>query len=263
MGETRHAPGTFCWAELTTTDAGDAKKFYSELMGWQTHDDEIPGGGTYTMIRMGEGNVGALYGLTEEMVSQGVPPSWLSYVSVDDARETVERARRHGGTVVKEAFDVFDIGSMAILQDPTGARFAIWQPKLHHGTDFTDGRPGSVCWNELATKDADKAGRFYGETFLWKPEIREMPGVKYSVFKNGEAQAAGMIQMTEEWGDLPSHWMVYFAVADCDATAEKARTLSGEIKVPPTDIPAIGRFSVVCDPQGAVFSIIKLEPAAK
>ena len=96
-----------------------------------------------------------------------------------------------------------------------------------------------------------------------KAEIREMPGVKYSVFKNGEAQAAGMIQMTEEWGDLPSHWMVYFAVADCDATAEKARTLSGEIKVPPPDIPAIGRFSAVCDPQGAVFSIIKLEPAAK
>ena len=65
--------------------------------------------------------------------------------------------------------------------------------------------------------------------------------------------------MTEEWGEIPPHWMIYFA--DCDAGAERATELGGQVKVPPTDIPKVGRFSVIQDPQGAVFSIIKLSTA--
>lgn len=175
-----------------------------------------------------------------------------------NAAATAAKARRLDGTVIKDAFDVFDIGSMAVLKDPTGASFSIWQPGKHCGTDFTDGRPGSVCWNELATRDAASAGGFYGGLFDWKSGEMEMAGGKYTMFKSGEANAAGMLQMTEEWGDLPSHWMVYFSVADCDGTAAKAASLGGAVKVAPTDIPPVGRFSVIQDPQGAVFSIIKL-----
>ena len=112
-------------------------------MGWQTHDDDIPGGGTYTMIIHQEGNVGALYEMPEEMRSQNVPPNWLLYVTVENAAATAKKAAELGGTVIKDAFDVFDIGSMAVLQDPTGATFAIWQPKKHTGTDHVDGKPGS------------------------------------------------------------------------------------------------------------------------
>ena len=264
MSPVQHAPGTFCWAELSTTDAPGAKKFYTELMGWQTHDDDIPGGGTYTMIIHEEGNVGALYEMPEEMRSQNVPPNWLLYVTVENAAATAKKAAELGGTVIKDAFDVFDIGSMAVLQDPTGATFAIWQPKKHTGTDHVDGKPGSVCWCELASKDAAAAGEFYSQLFGWQPTEKEMGELgKYTIFMNGEAQAAGMLQMTEEWGDIPSHWMAYFSVDDCDARATQAGELGGEICVPPKDIPDIGRFSVINDPQGAVFSIIKLEaPAA-
>ena len=115
MSGAKHAPGAFCWAELTTTNAAGAKQFYTGLLGWKTEDDPIPGGGTYTMIRQDDGNVGGLYELNEQMRAAGVPPSWLAYVTVDDAAATAAKARQLGGTVIKDAFDVMEIGSMAVL----------------------------------------------------------------------------------------------------------------------------------------------------
>ncbi len=123
MNEIQHARGTFCWVELTTTDAEGAKSFYTGLMGWEAEDDSIPGGGVYTMLRVGDKNVGGLYGMSEEM--KGVPPNWLLYVTVESAVEAAAKAKSLGGTVVKDAFDVMDVGSMAVLQDPTGATFAV------------------------------------------------------------------------------------------------------------------------------------------
>jgi len=258
MSPIEHAPGTFCWAELATTDGPDAKEFYTRLLGWEAHDDPLPSGGVYTMLRLADGNIGALYEQTEEMRSMGVPPSWLGYITVQDARTSAAKAAELGGTVLKEAFEVFDIGCMAVLEDPTGAAFALWQPKKHTGTEHMDGKPGSVCWNELATRDAEAAGSFYAELFGWRPTIHELEGLgPYTLFMNGEAQAAGMLQMNEEWGEMPSHWMVYFAVADCDAGAGRVTELGGRVCVPPTDIPTVGRFAVINDPQGAVFSIIQ------
>ena len=96
-GTLKHAPGTFCWAELSTSDTDGAKKFYSELLGWTHHDDPIPGGGVYTMLRLGDGDVGALYGLFEEMKAAGVPPHWMGYVTVEDAAATAAKAKELGG----------------------------------------------------------------------------------------------------------------------------------------------------------------------
>lgn len=264
MSPTHHDPGTFCWSELVTSDATGAKEFYSRLMGWETEDDPIPGGGVYTMIRLAGGNVGALYEQSEEMRSEGVQPTWLSYVTVEDAVATTARARELGGSVMKDASDVFDIGSMAVLRDPTGAPFAIWQPKRHTGTDHTDGKPGSVTWHELTTRDSEAAAAFYAGLFGWEAHSMEMPGGhRYTLFMSGERQRAGMIQMTEEWGDAPSHWMVYFSVADCDASAALAGELGGQVCVPPTDVEGVGRFAVVNDPQGGFFSIVKLVAPAE
>ena len=256
MDQIEHAAGTFCWVELMTTDAGGAKDFYSGLMGWETEDDAIPGGGTYTMLRKEKKNVGGLYELGEKV--KGMPPCWMPYVSVENAADAAARARSAGGTVLKDAFDVMDIGSMAVLQDPTGASFSVWQAKKHHGTQLSAGEAGSACWHELTTNDVERAGTFYSELFGWTLAIRDMPTGPYTMFMNGEARAGGMLKMTAEWGDIPPHWMVYFAVTDCDASAKKAESQGGQVKVPPTDIPSVGRFSVIQDPQGAVCSIIQL-----
>lgn len=256
MDQTEHSPGTFCWVELMTPDADGAKSFYAALMGWQTEDDAIPGGGTYTMLRKEQKNVGGLYELGESM--KGMPPYWMPYVSVENASETAARAKSAGGTVLKDAFDVMDIGRMAVMQDPTGATLSVWQPMKHHGTQLSSGEVGSACWHELATNDVERAGKFYADVFGWTASVMDMPTGPYTMFMNGEARAAGMLQMTAEWAGIPPHWMIYFAVADCDADARKAASRGGQVKVPPTDIPGVGRFSVIQDPQGAVCSIIRL-----
>jgi len=252
-----YAPGTFCWVELVTSDGDAAKKFYTEFFGWGFHDAPVGPDMVYTMLKQEDKDIAALYQMDEKQKTKGVPPNWNSYISVANTNEVAQKAKSLGGTILAEPFDVFDAGRMAQFQDPTGATFAVWEPRQHIGAR-TVNEPGTLCWNELATNDTQKAGEFYAKLFGWGSRLQEMGPTTYTTFMNGERMAGGMLQMTEEWAEVPPHWMVYFAVEDCDASAEKAKTLGAEIKVPPTDIPEVGRFAVVQDPQGAVFSVIKL-----
>jgi predicted enzyme related to lactoylglutathione lyase len=112
------------------------------------------------------------------------------------------------------------------------------------------------------TRDPDGSKAFYGAVFGWEPEDLPIGPGTYTTWKLGGKLIGGMMPMiTDSWpGDLPPHWMVYFAVADADATAERAADLGGAVPVPPSDLPQ-GRFAVLNDPQGALFSVIKLNPA--
>src|SRR5690242_12105510 len=139
MQVTSYEPGQFCWVELSTSDAEAAKKFYGDLFGW-TYDavpmpDNAP---PYNMAELESGVVGAI------MTNPSVPPSWLSYVNVTSADETAAKAKSLGATVLKEPFDVFDVGRMAVVQDPEGAVFAIWEPRKHKGAQVA-GEQGSLC----------------------------------------------------------------------------------------------------------------------
>jgi uncharacterized protein len=145
-----------------------------------------------------------------------------------------------------------------VIQDPTGAVFAVWQPMEHRGSGIYN-VPNSLCWNELGTTDTQKAGEFYSNVFGWsKQDFSESP-VEYTMFQNGDRAAGGMFKITPEMGPIPPHWLVYFAVDDCDAKAQRASELGAKIMRPAEDIPGIGRFALLIDPQGAAFAIIKLE----
>jgi predicted enzyme related to lactoylglutathione lyase len=247
--------GKFCWAELATTDAARAKEFYAKLFGWTAHDDPIPGGGAYTMLRLGGGDVGALYAMSSPMHPEGTPAHWGLYVSVDSADAAAGRAKKAGGQVVGAPMDVMDIGRMAALRDPVGAVLSVWQPKKHTGFAFDDGRPGTVCWNELMTGDVVKAGAFYSAVFGWTVQTVPMgPGRTYHLFHRDGKQAAGMMGQPSNEGGAPPHWLTYVAVESCDASTAEAARLGGKVRVPPSDIPGIGRFSVLQDPQGAAFA---------
>ena len=252
-----HAPGTFCWVELMTTDSGGAKKFYGELMGWEHHDDEAGEGQVYTMWQKSGKNAGAMYQRTAEQEQMGVPSHWGSYVTVADADATAALAQQNGAQIIREPMDVMDIGRLAIFQDPTGAVISIWQPKKHFGAQIKDD-PGSFCWNELATNDTEAAGAFYAKVFGWDPKTEDMGGMAYTSFMMGERGAGGMMAIQPEWGEVPPHWLVYFAVDDCDATMAQARDLGADVLAGPMDIPEVGRFAVLKDPQGAAFGVIKL-----
>jgi predicted enzyme related to lactoylglutathione lyase len=259
MQETpEYAPGTFCWVELGTTDGEAAKKFYTELFGWSFNDSAIGPGMVYTMLKLDGKDVGALYQMPAEMRSQGIPPHWLSYVSVSDADESAAKAKELGATLMKGPFDVMDVGRMAVVQDPTGAVFAVWQAGTNKGAGVVN-LPNSFCWNELATNDTGKAGDFYTGLLGWGKDVQNFGPMEYTMFTNGERPAGGMFKLTPEMGNIPPHWLVYFAVDDCDAKTAQATELGGSVMKPPDDIPGIGRFSILLDPQGAAFAIIKME----
>lgn len=251
------ATGLFCWVELGTTDAEAAKTFYTELLGWNATDAPTGPDTTYTMLQLGDQDVAGLYTLQEEQKAQNVPPHWGLYVSVESADDAAEKAKTLGGTVLVEPSDVMEAGRLAIIKDPTGATFSVWEARDHEGTAALN-VPGALCWSELATRDSEKAGAFYAELFDWEIQVEQMSAGPYTLFKREEQNAAGMMQMNEEWGDLPPHWMPYLGVTDCDATAAKATALGGAVSVEPFDIPDVGRMAVIRDPQGAVFSIITL-----
>lgn len=258
MQETpEYAPGTFCWVELATTDSEAAKKFYTALFGWSFEDNPVAPEMVYTMLKQDGKDVGALFQLPAEMTAQGIPPNWLSYASVTSADETAAKAKSLGATLMKEPLDVFTVGRMAVIQDPTGAVFALWQPGTHKGAGVVN-VPNSFCWNELATPDVAKAGDFYTGLFGWGKNVQQMGPMTYTSFMNGERPAGGMYAPPPEMGEMPPHWLVYFAVDDTDAVVQKANELGAKTCAPPMDIPDTGRFAILQDPQGAAFAIIKL-----
>jgi predicted enzyme related to lactoylglutathione lyase len=256
MGErTSYAPGTFSWVELGTTDAGGAKRFYSELFGWLPED--MPAGeGTYTMLKLDRKDVGALYELSDQQRSGGAHPAWLSYATVDDVDAATAKAGELGGTVVNGPVDVFDAGRMSLLRDPQGAFFALWQPGRHIGAGVVND-PGSLTWNELATNDVPAATRFYSELFGWSAEAMDTGGgPPYTIVRVGDRTNGGITALRRE--GVPPHWLVYFTTADTDATVARVEELGGRTVVPAMDVPQ-GRIAVVLDPQGAAFALFQGE----
>ena len=256
----QYKPGTFCWVELGTSDSAAAKNFYTQLFGWDYEDYPMGPDGVYTMLKLDGKDVAALYELMPDMKAQGIPPHWMSYVSVTSADESAEQAKALGATLFKEPFDVFTVGRMAVVQDPTGAVFSLWQAKDHKGAGLYNG-PGSFCWNELGTNDTQKAGEFYSSLFGWAKDEMSGGPIEYTMFRNGDRASGGMYKITPEMGPIPPHWLVYFAVDDCDAKVQKATELGASVMKPADDIPGIGRFAILNDPQGAAFAIIKLDSA--
>ena len=253
-----HTPGTFCWAELATTDQKAAVAFYGALFGWGVNDMPIGPTETYSMFQMRGKDVGAAYTMRPEERQHGAPPHWNTYVAVANADDTVNRAKALGATVLAPAFDVMDAGRMAVLQDPTGAVFQIWQPGKQIGARIMR-EPGAMTWTELATRDTEGAKKFYTSLFGWKEKTSSGAGMTYTEFSLDETPFAGMMEMNAQMVGMgvPPHWLTYFQVADVDASANTAKGLEATLVVPPMDIPNTGRFSVIRDPHGAVFAIYK------
>ncbi len=250
----QYEPGTPCWVDLGTTDGEASRSFYSELLGW-SFEVGPPETGHYAMARLRDRNVAGHYELSPDMQAQGVPTNWTTYICVSSADDVAEQIKTAGGQVMMGPMDVMSAGRMAVAQDPTGAVFGLWQPGDHIGAELVN-EPGTVIWNDLVTPDTATAGSFY-ETLGWSLEPTEMDGETYTMFKNGDRVIGGMSELAGMPEGTSPHWLTYFAVTDTDATVTKAGELGGTVLVPPTDAP-YGRFAMLRDPQGAVFSVIRV-----
>ena len=252
---TSYAPGAPCWVDLATSDPEGARRFYGGLFGWELEIGP-PETGRYTQAKVRGLPVAGLGG---EPKPDGQPVAWTTYIATDGVDDAVKRITENAGTVTMGPMDVMDQGRMAIAMDPTGAVFGLWQPGGHVGALLVN-EPGTVCWNELMTRDLGAARRFYSAVFGygWEDVDTGEGGPPYATFAVGDRPLGGAMQMGDEFpAGTPSHWMVDFAVGDTDATVAKAEQLGGEVTMAATDSP-YGRFASLRDPQGAYFSVIRL-----
>jgi predicted enzyme related to lactoylglutathione lyase len=274
-----YIPGVPCWIDTSQPDPEAARDFYSALFGWQFEDVMPPGSeGKYFIGRIRGGDVAAVGSIPE-----GAPPMamWNTYIWVDSADEAASKALAAGGRALMEPFDVMDAGRMAVLADPEGAAFCVWQAKQHKGARVVN-EHGSLNFNGLNTRDVDGAKSFYGSVFGWQtlalPGGAEMwtlpgygdhleelhPGLRKQVAEVGgptgfEDVVASINPIPGDQPDVPPHWNVTFATDDADATAAKAGELGGKVVVPPFDAPWV-RMTVLSDPQGATFIASKFVP---
>jgi uncharacterized protein len=252
-----HPPGSFCWLELATTDQAAAKSFYSSLFGWTPSDSPLGPDAVYTIFKLEGRDAAAAYTIFPEQRSQGIPPNWMLYVSVANADDAAKRAKTAGGTVLKDAFDVGESGRMAVLQDPTGAVFSVWQQNKHPGIGIAD-VDGTLCWADLSTPDRERAGKFYSDLFGWQLLAEEEnPEHDYVHIKNGEHFIGGILPAKFHNPNAPAHWLAYILTPNCDVTADKVKKLGGQLYLPPMTVEDIGRMAIVADPQGAVFALFQ------
>jgi predicted enzyme related to lactoylglutathione lyase len=278
MSDDRYIPGVPCWLDTARSDPEAAMAFYGGLFGW-TFEDAMPPGspGRYHVASIGGGSVAAIASPAEA----GASPTWDMDVRVADADASAARVREAGGTVLREPYDVGPFGRAAVVADPAGATFSLWQAREHRGADVVN-EHGSVNFNTLHTRDAAGAAAFYGAVFGWEPldigagfqawaldgygdflESRT-PGMREAMASMGAPQrfedvVASLMPIAEDDRDTPEHWGVVFAVNDADAIAERATELGAEVLVPPFDAPWV-RTTVLRDPQGAELTASQFKP---
>lgn len=274
----RYIPGVPCWVDTSQPDPEAAVQFYSGLFGWEFEDVMPPGvDGNYFIGRIRGGDVAAVGSIAKDADPVAV---WNTYIWSDSADAAVSQVTGAGGRVLAEPFDVMDAGRMAVFADPEGAVFNVWEAKDHRGAGIVN-EPGSLNFNGLNTRDREAAKKFYGDVFGWgtlaigggfeawtlgvygdhlaldRPTIRqEMADIGAQGF---EDVVATLNAIGDDQPDTPAHWSVTFAVADADATAEKAQELGGTIVMSPFDAPWV-RTTVIADPQGATLIASQFVP---
>ena len=247
--------GVPCWADVMATDVRASGAFYSAVFGWTVPEPEEQWGGYVTAEADGQ----AVAGLGP--VQGGAPPAWTLYLATDDADRTVATAQEHGGTVLGPVMEVGPLGRMAILADPTGAVFGLWQAGSMIGATRVN-EPGGLVWEDLRSTDPESARSFYGALFGYAYDPVDMAGPDYATFRlpSEPHVLGGMGDFMGEPEGGPSHWLVYFQTADADAAASAAERAGGSVLAPAFDTP-YGRMACLRDPDGAVFMVMAPDPS--
>ncbi len=252
---TSYPDGVFNWIDLSTTDIAGARAFYSGLFGWQANNVPVGDSGMdYTFFELDGHAVAGGGQMMPEQQAAGQPAAWTSYVKYDDIDTAVARAEAAGGTVLMPPMEIPNSGRLAVLIDPSGAVFGIWSPSPFPGAALVN-MPATLAWNELQTRDLAAARAFYEQVFGWTTSA--MPDGYTTFAVDGRMQCGSMAIGGERWAGVPSNWAVYIMVEDVDAAAARVAELGGAVLVGPHAAGEMGRFIVVRDPQGAIFTAMQ------
>jgi predicted enzyme related to lactoylglutathione lyase len=254
---TTHREGAFSYSDLQTTDLDAATSFYTSLFGWEVDDQpmgEDPGD-IYRMFTKEGKVVCAASKQRTEQTAAGIPPMWNVYFTVTDIDLKAKEAEAAGGTIHMQPFDVFDVGRMAVVADPAGAFFCLWQAKESIGS-YVMKEPNTLSWAESGSTDVDKSKTFYTQLLGWTAEDQDMGmSGNYTVFSAQGEMTAGLMQ-----SQMPmSYWSIYFDVEDCKATTEQAKAAGAQTMMDSESMAGVGVISILIDPQGAMFGIVEGE----
>lgn len=241
--------GSFVRWELMTRSVPKATEFYQSLFGWGALGEDMPDGASYVHLNQGGHRIGGIYAMADDLAAKPAASHWLPYLGVGNVDQSLAEAKGMGAKVTAESFDFADLGRMALLLDPTGAPFGLWQDEQRTLLER------SVAWHELSTHDVSAAATFYGDMFGWLPQSEAKGEVSITRFQSGGRATAAMIALGTRFRAVPAHWLPYFWVADVTECLEKVTTSGGRILAKPS-AGMWGTQVVAQDPQGAVFGLM-------
>jgi hypothetical protein len=238
---------------LWTSDVEGSRRFYAALFGWEAQEPSPEFEGYFMFTRAGVPVAGGMGDMGEAKADN----TWKIYLATEDVTKTAETARAGGATVVVEPSPVADLGTQAVMVDPTGAVVGAWQAGTFPGFTVLD-EEGAPGWFELHTRDHPRAVAFYREVFQWETDmVGDTDEFRYSAMRNptGDGELAGVMDASSFLPEgMGSHWSIYWQVDDTAAAAAKAASLGGSIVMDAYDTP-YGILATVTDPAGAEFKL--------
>lgn len=259
---TDYPSGAPCWIETLQPDPDGAAQFYGQLLGWQFDEPtSMPEGlgGQYLQARV----AGRLVAGIGQAPATAPAALWSTFIRVDDVEATLTRVADAGGAVLAGPLQAGTAGRLAVVADPAGIAFGLWQPGSRVGAQRINA-PGTWAMSALHTPTPERAQAFYGTVFGW--QLQPVPGTPLALWRlpgyvggGGQGQplpedVVAVMTLTDEASEVPPHWAVNLCVEDVDATARRAVALGGRLLLPPTDTPGF-RSAVVADPQQGVIAI--------
>lgn len=243
--------GTWARFDYLSPDVDAAVAFYTSLFGWTSRAI-----GAYTMLAVGSDDLGGVVATPD-----GAPPSghWFPYLATDDIAAASARVTAHGGTLVRPAQDNGALGHLAIVTDPLGGSFALWQP-AHPIRNHYANAPAHFVWNELSSSDPARSVAFYTALCNYTTQTMQLDGQPYYVLEHDGRARGGIMQPPAPDGanlPMPQSWLPYVQVTSTDATIANAKQLGATIHIAGEDVPGIGRIAIFTDPLGGMLGLLQ------
>jgi uncharacterized protein len=226
----------------------ESERFYAELFGWSIK--AVPfGPSTYRLVNAGSKQIAGIMAFDKP----GIPPHWVSYVTVDDVDAAANAAKSNGGKIGNPPTDIPNVGRFAVLLDPKGAVSVAFKSANAEPASSDRPNPGEFCWETLATTDTAQAVDFYKKVYGWT--TKPMDGT--DLFYAGESMIAD-IQKTPP--GVPPSWLTYVVVKKLADARERVKKLGGKILMEEIPVPNMGVFAVVQDNLGAAIGLFEARP---